>query len=333
MKRFWVDVRPFDKIKTVVAIESGAEAVLITKGLKKNVKEIGEIKTIAEDGDLKLNKDVMLIEITSVRDYPKILCWLRKGKMTIIKTKRLEILPLENLIAQNPNPKNLIIQVKNHKEAKTAINILEKGAGGIILTTDNLVEIKKTGEVMKMVEKIKLVKVKITTKLPLGLGDRAMIDTCTIMKRGQGMLAGNTSSGMLLVQADCIENKYTGKRAFKVNAGAIHAYIKLPMNKTKYLSELKIGQSVLVVDYKGNTQEAIIGRVKIERRPLLLVEGEYKKQKLSHILQNVETIHLIRPDGTSVDIGKLKVGDYILAYVEEPGRHFGMKVKETIIEK
>jgi 3-dehydroquinate synthase II len=30
---------------------------------------------------------------------------------------------------------------------------------------------------------------------------------------------------------------------------------------------------------------------------------------------------------------ELKEGDEVLAYTEEPGRHFGMKVKETIQEK
>jgi Predicted alternative 3-dehydroquinate synthase len=29
----------------------------------------------------------------------------------------------------------------------------------------------------------------------------------------------------------------------------------------------------------------------------------------------------------------LKVGDEIVGYVEEAGRHFGMKVEETILEK
>jgi 3-dehydroquinate synthase II len=29
----------------------------------------------------------------------------------------------------------------------------------------------------------------------------------------------------------------------------------------------------------------------------------------------------------------LKPGDIVLGYTEEAGRHFGMKIKETIIEK
>lgn len=331
MKKFWVDIRSFSKNKIVVAENAGASALLIPKGTKKEVKKITKLKTISEDGDLKIGKDVIITKIKNIKDHSRILSLLNRDIFVILEMKRLEILPIENLIAQRPE--KLIIQVRDYKEAKTAIKILEKGAGGILLKTNNLIDIKKTGEIMKMNKKIKLVKAKVTRKVLLDLGDRAMIDCCSLLKKGEGVLVGNTSSGMFLVQADCIKNQYTGKRAFKINAGAVHSYIMMPNNRTEYLSELKIGDSTLIVDSKGNTKEVVIGRVKIESRPLILVEAEYKGQKSSIILQNVETIHLIKPDGSPINLGKLKKGDTILIYVDKPGRHFGMKVKEKIIEK
>ncbi|MEM2250472.1 MAG: 3-dehydroquinate synthase II, partial [Candidatus Bathyarchaeia archaeon] len=72
---------------------------------------------------------------------------------------------------------------------------------------------------------------------------------------------------------------------------------------------------------------------KVERRPMLLVEGVYEKKKLSAVLQNAETIRLTRPDGTPISVAELKEGDEVLGYIETPGRHFGMKVEETITEK
>jgi 3-dehydroquinate synthase II len=54
---------------------------------------------------------------------------------------------------------------------------------------------------------------------------------------------------------------------------------------------------------------------------------------VSTILQNAETIRLVRPDGEAISVVKLKPGDEVLGYVEEAGRHFGHKVKETITEK
>jgi len=73
--------------------------------------------------------------------------------------------------------------------------------------------------------------------------------------------------------------------------------------------------------------------VKIERRPLLLVEARAGDRAVSLVLQNAETIRLVREDGTAVSVAALAVGDRVLGSVAEGGRHFGIAVKETILEK
>ncbi|MCK4261845.1 3-dehydroquinate synthase II, partial [bacterium] len=103
--------------------------------------------------------------------------------------------------------------------------------------------------------------------------------------------------------------------------------------KTKYLSELKSGDETLIVNHQGRTQVAVVGRAKVERRPLLLVEGKVKKKKISLILQNAETIRLVNPEGKPISVVALKKGSLVLAYLEEPGRHFGIKIEETVVEK
>lgn len=58
--------------------------------------------------------------------------------------------------------------------------------------------------------------------------------------------------------------------------------------------------------------------------------------EIQTIVQNAETIHLVREDGEPVSVVDLKPGDKVLAYVETEegkGRHFGMEVEETIVEK
>lgn len=54
----------------------------------------------------------------------------------------------------------------------------------------------------------------------------------------------------------------------------MHAYISVPGGKTCYLSELKAGKEVMIADQKGHLRTAIVGRVKIETRPLILVEAK-----------------------------------------------------------
>ena len=174
----------------------------------------------------------------------------------------------------------------------------------------------------------------VTKIQPVGMGDRVCVDTCSMLADGDGMLMGNTSSAMLLVHAETLENPYVAPRPFRVNAGAVHAYILLPDGKTAYLSDLAIGGQVLVSDHKGAGRSAIVGRTKIERRPLLLVEAQDDRgAKASLILQNAETIRLVAPDGSAISVVNLAPGNKILGCALEGGRHFGMAVKETIREK
>lgn len=330
MKKLWVNIPKWDKKIVTTALESNADAVLVPKGFTKKVKELGLIKTISQDGDLKLGKDIAVITINSKEDEKKALKE-SKSKTVIVKTKDWTIIPLENLIAQT---KGIIAEVKNSTEAKTALETLEKGVDGVLLTTTNLNEIKKTSSlVKKSAEKIALVKAKITNLKTVGTGDRVCIDTCTNMRIGQGMLVGDSSSGMFLVHSESVENPYVEQRPFRVNASAVHAYIKVPGGKTKYLSELKTGTEALIVDAKGNTEIAVVGRTKVEKRPLMLVEAIANGKRISLILQNAETIRLVKPNGKPISIVKLKKGDEVLAYIEEAGRHFGIKIKETILEK
>ncbi|MCK5176639.1 MAG: 3-dehydroquinate synthase II, partial [Candidatus Aenigmarchaeota archaeon] len=205
MKKYWIDARKWDKKIVTTAIESGADAVLVEKGYSKKVKELGLIKTISEDGDIKFNKDVIAMEIKSKKDELDA-AKIGKTKSVILKTKDWSIIPLENLIAQSVD---IIANVESAKEAKVALEILEKGVNGILLSTTNLNEIKKTGRLVKEIqEQISLVKAKITKINPVGSGDRVCIDTCTNMEEGQGMLVGNSSSGMFLIHSESVENPY-----------------------------------------------------------------------------------------------------------------------------
>jgi 3-dehydroquinate synthase II len=330
MKTVWVKSSPWKKELVTTALESGADAVLVPKGYSSKVKKLGVIKTIALDGDLKLGKDVVEWEINGKADEEKILK-LSKSKKVIVKTKDWTIIPLENLIAQTGN---LIVEVKNSKEAKTMMKILEKGVDGVLLTTKSVNEIKRTIKAVKEIsESISLSTARVTRIESLGMGDRVCIDTCANMSIGEGMLIGNSSSGLFLVHSESIENPYVAPRPFRVNAGPVHAYVRVAGGKTRYLSELKSGDDITIVNYKGQCQNSIVGRNKVEKRPLMLIEAECQGKIISTILQNAETIRLTQPNGKPISVVELKKGSKIVAFLEEAGRHFGMKIDETITEK
>ena len=55
----------------------------------------------------------------------------------------------------------------------------------------------------------------------------------------------------------------------------VHAYLAAPGGRTAYLSELQSGAEVLVVDPQGCQRTAVVGRIKVERRPLVRFQQIY----------------------------------------------------------
>ena len=87
------------------------------------------------------------------------------------------------------------------------------------------------------------------------------------------------------------------------------------------------------MNYKGETYNSVIGRIKMERRPLLRIAVKGQYNEFSVVLQNAETIRVVTPEGKSKSVVSLKNGDKILCYEEKGGRHFGFKINETIVER
>jgi 3-dehydroquinate synthase II len=331
MKKLWVNVIPYSKEIAIAALESGAEAVVLPDGDSDKVRPFGRIRTVEAGGDLKPGVDVEFIDIAGKQDEDKAAA-APVGKIVVLRMLDWTIIPIENLLARRGG--NIMVQVENSAQAKLMVEILEKGVDGVVLKTRDVNEIKRTAEVIQGVsEKIALVTATVSAARQLGMGDRACLDTCTQMALGEGMLVGNTASGFFLVHSESIDNPYVASRPFRVNAGAVHAYTLTPGGKTKYLADLKAGDEVMIVDFQGKSQTAYLGRNKIEKRPMMLVEAEAEGQPISLVLQNAETIRLVSPDGKAVSVTALKPGDKVLGHIEKAGRHFGMQVDETLIER
>ena len=328
MKMFWVDLREWNKEIATTAIESGADALVVEHA--ETVKRLGRITTIAPDGDLKPGAGVIECTITD-KASENAAVQAAKHAWVIVMTSDWTIIPLENLVAQSDR---IIAGVKSVREAELALTILERGVQGILLQTNDPAVVKEVAGLIKaQTGTVNLIPFTVTAIRQVGMGDRVCVDTCSMLSDGEGMLMGNTSSAMLLVHAETLENPYVAPRPFRVNAGAVHAYILLPDGRTAYLSDIAIGGQVLVANETGAARTAIVGRTKIERRPLLLVEAETGSVRVSLILQNAETIRLVKEGGGAVSVVDLAIGDHILGCALEGGRHFGMAVKETILEK
>jgi 3-dehydroquinate synthase II len=330
MKKLWVKIDPWDKKLVTTALESGADAVWVPPGRREEVKALGLITVVAPDGDLVPGQDVQEVAIQSTADESEVIRLARQGPV-VVRTPDWTIIPLENLVAQSPN---IFVEVSDADTARTALGVLEKGVDGILVAGASPAVVKQIARLVKEASPpVALTRARITRLQPLGLGDRVCVDTCSNMGTGEGMLVGNSSGALFLVHAESLENPYVAPRPFRVNAGPVHAYIRVTGDKTRYLGELKAGDDVLIVDHQGRTSPAVVGRVKVERRPLMLVAAEAGSREFAAILQNAETIRLTRENGEAASIVTLKPGDEVLVALEETGRHFGHKIQETILEK
>jgi len=253
---------------------------------------------------------------------------------TIVVGEDWTIIPLENLIARIGEETDLIAGVTTAEEAKTAFETLELGADGVLLDSDDPDEIRQTVEVRDEAERetLDLQWATVTAVERTGMADRVCVDTGNLMEHDEGMLVGSMGRGLFFVHAETAESPYVASRPFRVNAGAVHAYVRTPDGGTKYLSELKSGDEVQVVDADGKTREAVVGRVKIEKRPMFRIEAEIDGDRVETLLQNAETIKVHTREGRTA-VTDLEAGDDILLFYEQTARHFGEAVEESIIEK
>lgn len=334
MKQCWVHLPEWDRDIVTEALESGADAIVTTDELVDRVRELGRIMVISPTkGDWKMPDDVEFVTISGKDDEERAAKALR-NKTVVVKTTDWDIIPIENLIPRSSD--NLFSAVRDLEDVHLASGIMEKGVAGVLLETDNPATISSVVSFLRKLgtERLSLEELEITGVKNIGIGDRVCVDTCTNLTPGEGLLTGNSSACMFLVHAENVENPYVAQRPFRVNAGAVHAYVKVPGDRTRYLGELETGDPVTIVRSDGDTYTAHVGRVKVEKRPLLVVYARGPENvDYSIILQNAETIRLTSPDGKAISVVKLQAGDYVLGLTEKGGRHFGMQVEESIIEK
>jgi 3-dehydroquinate synthase II len=362
----WEDIKP----RITTALESGFDCVLVESDNVERVRELGGIKVacfgtesgtedilvIGKDGEgdasLALPKDQSIsLDGSLARSIAG-----AKAEYVVIANKSYEefavemgklvdyilvigtdwkVIPLENMIAglQGFSVK-IISGVKTAQEAELALATLEHGADGVLLDSSDLSEIKRVMSVVEQSERgrVELLAAVVTNVKPVGMGDRVCVDTASMMVPGEGMLIGSQAKGFFLIHSESEDSPYVAARPFRVNAGAVHAYIRVG-EKTRYLSELKSGDEVTVVSKDGLARSAIVGRAKIEKRPMILIEAEAGGERISTLLQNAETIKLVTPEGRPVSVADLKAGDKVLVHLEKSARHFGMKIEESILER
>lgn len=346
MKEIWVEipetVQP-DEREELFTVASEASATIVEgssasgPGRKHDIAVFGKFSEEAVARQRREGKKIALkIVIRGKEDENAATKAAELGvDYLIIDCRDWRVIPLENIIAKTRGKTKTIAQISTTEDARLVLETLELGTDGILLKTTDANDLERAVAVVKREKaRIPLTPAKITSVKPIGTGARVCVDTCDLMEQGEGILVGSQSAGLFLIEAEVHENPYVQSRPFRVNAGSLPLYTLASVENTRYLSELKAGDEVLIVDRQGNVRITNVGRAKIEFRPLMLIEAEADSQKLKAILQNAETIRLVTPTG-SKSVTELQVGDEVLVHMATPGgRHFGISVpEEKVIER
>ena len=93
------------------AMESGADALWVEAGVRPEVKKMGLIPTVAEDGDLMLGRDVVEKEVRDKKDEEEIVS-LSLQRKVVVKGGDWTIIPLENLLSRTGN---LFVEIAGHE--------------------------------------------------------------------------------------------------------------------------------------------------------------------------------------------------------------------------
>ncbi len=344
MKELWIEIEPKAAGKEKLQKQAAEAADVILENT--HATRLSD-KTHIQVLDTFNESDIVALKRVSKKLALKITITGKKDENTAVKAAELaldyiiincqdwRVIPLENLIARTRGKSKLIAEIKNAEEAQLVLEALELGTDGVLLKTADAEELKKTAAIVKLqVPKISLTPAKIVNVKQISTGARVCVDTCDLMVPGEGILVGSQSVGMFLVEAEVHENPYVQSRPFRVNAGSLSMYTLGSIQSTRYLSELKAGDEVLIVNREGKVRKTNVGRTKTEFRPLILIEADVEDKKIKVVLQNAETIRLVTPKG-STPVTELKAGDEVLVHLAASGgRHFGVSVpEEKVIER
>ncbi|MDQ6969957.1 MAG: 3-dehydroquinate synthase II [Mariprofundus sp.] len=184
---------------------------------------------------------------------------------------------------------------------------------------------------MTTLEDNRLVLGSVQSMVELGEGTRVCLDFIDALAADEGVLVGNTGHGYALLLSEGMATATYPPRPFRVNAGAIHQYLRLADDKVCYLSDIKAGMLVPVFRSDGRSRLVALGRVKVEKRPMLRVCLDIAGVPVSVTIQQSDSIRFAAQED-SISMPKLKVNDAVFCYLDQPGRHIGERIEEYISE-
>ncbi len=303
----------------------------------------------------------------------------RGDDFVVIDIEHATYIPYELLLAKVEGKSTSVLrsvpirelqQVVGHvDQSLNAMATMEQGVG-VLFRTEEVSSVQALSRCLhtRQASAFPIFSAEVVEVQHTGLGHRVCVDTTSMMTAEEGMIVGSTGWGGIFVCSETHFLPHMNLREFRVNAGAVHSYIWSTQGNALYLSEMQAGSEVLSVNKNGTSRVVVVGRAKIERRPMLKIKCRVSVDQLSPtirafvqneaqlkrsvtpngetfigadenyvyintFLQNDWHVRVMGADGVVKHCTMIQPGDRLMAHVDAPGRHTGLRVTEHIIEK
>jgi 3-dehydroquinate synthase II len=244
------------------------------------------------------------------------------------------VIPLESAVAAERGRAEIWVITDRISDVPAALGALERGADLVFVEVRHATQVDELERFVEALGDVgpPLVAARIVAVEPAGLGDRVLVDFTSILTREEGILVGSAASFLFHVASEAEGSAFSRPRSFRVNAGAAHSYSLLADGSTRYLAELEAGDRVWVGDASGRSRSVRVGRVKVERRPLVMIRATALDRTPTLFAQEAETVRLSTASGR-IAVTSLRAGVDVLGRSLPPGRHLGAVVDETVDER
>jgi len=288
-------------------------------------------------GDELLHEGHPPVPVVSVSDMDGLLQAVGRvpdGGELAIEWSGDRVIPLENAIAARGRRFAIWTYARTPAEVPAALGALEHGADHVIVEVHSPDDVDELEAVVEgpLPVGIDWTLVPVTSVRPVGVGDRVIVDTTSLLGPAEGLLVGSAAAFLFHVASEAVGSPFSRPRPFRVNAGSAHSYVLMADGTTRYLAELAAGDAVLVTEPRGHARSVRVGRIKIERRPLVVLGADDQGTHRTLFLQEAETVRVSgetrRVATTEVDVGVRVYGVRLPA-----ARHLGRAVQETIEER
>ena len=287
--------------------------------------------------------EVAVVELDDFKGQDEAMSLVGLVPWVMMRCSDWKMIPLENIVAAaSDSGTKVAVSISEEIDIQGVAFALEQGVDAIVIPPEELSP-SLWSSALKIAEERTPVRddrnnpelstAIISSVTTAGLGERVCVDLTERLSDGEGIFVGSSSSCLCLVHGETVPSQYVPSRPFRVNAGAVHSYVLMGDGSTKYLCELSSGDQVAVYSDIGLARIATIGRLKIERRPLLKISLESENFTGNILVQQAETVRLVTPSGSAVSVTKIKSGDEITVLNGGGMRHIGKSIQGEVSEK